>query len=60
MATSNIYIIEYYKENPQFHWTDTVRDKVLAKSETQATNKFKKKHPNIKTFTIVNVHYSDY
>lgn len=55
-----IYEIEYYQTDKRFGWTNTLRDKVLATSEENAIEKFKTKHPNIKTFTIVNYTFADY
>lgn len=60
MTKQNIYVIEYYKENPHFHWTNTMHDRVLAASEEKAKKKFQKKHPETKTFFVSNIHYSDY
>ena len=55
-----IYKIQYYKTDPNFGWSNTIYDNVLAKTENQALEKFDKKHPNIKVRTIVNWITADY
>lgn len=55
-----IYKIEYYKKDPRFGWTNTLHDKVWATSKDKAITKFTKRHPNVKTFTIVDYIFADY
>ena len=43
-----LYTVTYYGKHPTMNWTETYRDKVLAKNETECMEKFKKHHPETK------------
>ena len=53
MKGFGVYKIEYYGVHPRTAWLITFQDNVLAKSDTEALNKFYKKHPEIKSATVV-------
>lgn len=55
-----IYKIRYYEKDPNFGWTNTIYDNVLATSKDKALEKFEKKHPDINVKTIVNQIWIDY
>lgn len=55
-----IYVIEYYQKDKHFGWTNTCHDRVLASSEEKALEKFKKRHPDVKSYFVSNTHYADY
>ena len=55
-----IYTIEYYEKDKNFGWTNTMHDKVFAKSEKEALAKFDRKHPGKSPRTITNYVIADY
>lgn len=55
-----VYEIEYYEEDKLRHWTNTMKDMVLAKSEEEAVKKFVNKHSSATVFSIVNNIIIDY
>ena len=53
MKGFGVYKIEYYGVHSRGGWSITLQDNVLAKSDTEALNKFYKKHPEIKSATVI-------
>lgn len=60
MKGLGIYKVEYYGTHPRGGWSVTLHDRVLAKSDKEALEKFHEKHPEIRVATVVNWELADY
>lgn len=60
MKGLGIYKVEFYETHPKAGWSMTRYDRVLAKSNKEALEKFREKHPEVRVATVVNWELADY